>query len=549
MRQSRTFLMCVLAVALLVALPVTMALANPPTIPADKLQTNPGHGAPVPRGIPDMQPYWNFDPPNHPLFDISKFTFSGDMRVRPEMRSHSSFGVNSGGGAGALGRLGPSVRDNDQFVQQWMRFGFNYAISPDVDVFIQGQYAKNWGAGAQQCAGGVCANDAFNQATAGTLFARQAFLMIRNLGIQGLSMKAGRQLVVMGNHRLFGHFDWANTAFSHDGVTFQYNQPTFEVWGGWIRVAENDFGNTGGTAAFGGVLPPGNTAFPANNDANMTFVRLAFKPMAGLAIEPLWVLFKNNQPSLGGVGFAGNTVNAHANDQNRHTLGGRVAFRQGIFDATGEAYWQTGSMGLATTGNRLRINATALAVVTGITLKDVPTSPRFGLEFNYASGDGDAGNCNSSTGAGCNGSANTFENLYPTNHIVMGYADVMAWRNMVGYSGDIQLKPTKESHLEAKFWVFQKANNNDCWYRAAQNCYFTQTSANTGGVVSSNSLAKELDLIYTLYFKDNKVAWQIGGAYLWAGHMLDQIAAGNAAASGPQSTNQTWAYTQLHVNF
>lgn len=543
MRQSTTVLMWVLAVALLVALPVTHALADPPV--AKELKQTPGNEAPVPRAMPDLQPYWNFDPPKSPLFDITKFTVSGDMRVRPELRTNGTFGLNTTG----TGRLANSSAANDQFVQQWMRLGLNYAISPDVDVFLQEQYAKTWGGTNQNCAAGVCANDAFNTNNANTLFTRQAWMMIRNVGIDGLSLKLGRQLIVMGNHRLFGHFDWANTGFSHDGITFQYNQPMYEIWGGWVRVADLDPGaNNPGV----GVLPPGSPGANANNDVNMTFMRLAWKPMAGLAIEPLWVYFKSNATNIGGTGTTGaggNSVQAHAPDQDRHTLGTRVAYRQGIFDATAEGYWQTGSMGLAASpnGSRLHINAEAFAAVAGVTLKDVPTQPRLGIEFNYASGDGNAGTCNSTTGAGCNGHANTFENLYPTNHIIMGYADVMAWRNMVGYSGDLQLKPTKESHFEAKFWLFRKANSGDCWYRAAQNCYFTQTSTNS--VANSSSLAKELDLIYTLFFKDNKVAWQIGGSYLWAGQYLDQIAAGNSAANGPAPVNQIWAYTQLHVNF
>ncbi|WP_455387823.1 alginate export family protein [Petrachloros mirabilis] len=544
MRQRKTVLMWVLAVALLAALPVTQALADPPTLPADKLKTSPGNIPPVPRAMPDLTPYWNFDPPKHPLFDISKLTISGDMRVRPELRSNGTFGVSTSG----TGRLaqGPGNNNaNDQFVTQWMRLGIDYAISPDVDVFIQEQYAKVWGATSQTCSGGVCSNDAFNQNNANSLFTRQAWIMIRNLGIDGLSLKAGRQLVVMGNHRLFGHFDWANTGFSHDGITFQYNQPMYEVWGGWIRVADLDPGVNNPGA---GVIAPGNTTANASSDTDMTFLRLAFKPMKGLAIEPLWVFFNNKQASIGGTGFAGNSVQAHAPDQNRHTLGGRVAFKQGIFDATAEYYWQTGSMGLAQSNNRLHINANAFAAVAGVTLKDAPMQPRFGLEFNYASGDGDAANCNSNNGQGCGGNANTFENLYPTNHIVMGYADLMAWRNMVGYSGDIQLKPTANSHFETKFWLFRKANNHDCWYKAAQSCYFTQTGAN-GGVATSNSLAKELDMIYTLFFKDNKVAWQIGGSYIWAGEMINQIAASNASGNGPSGTNQIWAYTQLHVNF
>ncbi len=68
----------------------------------------------------------------------------------------------------------------------------------------------------------------------------------------------------------------------------------------------------------------------------------------------------------------------------------------------------------------------------------------------------------------CHGNANTFENLYPTNHIVMGYADRMAWRNMVGYSGSLQLNPTQQNHLDFRYWLFRKANNGDCWYTAAR---------------------------------------------------------------------------------
>ncbi|MDH5337927.1 MAG: hypothetical protein OEW20_16585, partial [Nitrospira sp.] len=70
-----------------------------------------------------------------------------------------------------------------------------------------------------------------------------------------------------------------------------------------------------------------------------------------------------------------------------------------------------------------------------------------------------------------------------------------------------------------------------------------------GGIATSNSLYKEIDGVYTLFLKDNKVAWQIGVSYLLAGQLLDQLASGNAAASGAKAVNQIWGYTQLHVNF
>ncbi|ULA62300.1 MAG: Alginateexp domain-containing protein [Nitrospira sp.] len=527
MRRSKDATKWVLAAALLVAMPIGLALADPPVAPT--VIDRPMHGVPVPRGMPDLIPYWSFDPPKSPLFDISKFTLSGDARIRGESRTNPNFAASKA----------------DTFIQQWARLGLNYAISQDVDVFTQIQYSKNWG-GASTNAG--LANDSSSQTgntNGSVLGVRQAFIMIRNLGVDGLSLKVGRQLVVMGNHRLFGHFDWNNQAFSHDGITFQYNQPMYEVWGGWLHAGNSDAVAAGASA--GAVA---NAATGGGQNADILFTRVAFKPIAGLAIEPLWVWQNNKTGSspAGGLGVtplapgANGILAAHAPGQSRHTLGGRVAYRQGLFDGTAEAYWQTGHFELSN-GQNLSINAVAMAVEGGITLKDVPTTPRLGAEFNYASGDGDGKACAQNGQAACNGNANTFENLYPTNHIVMGYADRMAWRNMVGYSGSLQLNPTQQTHLESRFWVFRKANNGDCWYTASQACQ------GVGGT-TNNSLYKELDLIFTMFFKNNKVAWQTGGAYLWASGGMDQMvnAQGNAVAQGG-ARNSTWMYSQLQVNF
>ncbi len=551
MRSRMVAIMLVLAVAMFMALPVAPALADPPVAP--KVADHPDNKPPVPRGIPDLVPYWDFDPPASPLFDIKKFTVSGDMRVRPEFRSQTDFGTQT---------RNTQPGTNDFFVQQWMRLGLNYAISPDVDVFFQPQYAKNYGAGNNTgvgpgCGATICANDPFQSGTGDSLFVRQAFIMVRNVGVQGLDLKLGRQLVVMGNHRLFGHFDWANTGFSHDGITFQYNQPKWELWGGWLRPMETDFnmgasGVNNANASSFGVVPPGvnQTNNGGWGDSDLYFARLAFKPVAGLAIEPLWV-WQNNKARTAGQ----NAVSPHANGQSRHTVGARVGYRQGIFDGTFEAYRQFGTAssfnpnsagGLGDNAMDLRIKAMALAAEGGLTFKDMPWSPRVGLEFNYASGDGDA-NCTSTTT--CNGTAGTFENLYPTNHIVMGYADVMGWRNMVAYSGSLQMIPfdNKANHLEFRYWNFRRASTGDNWYRAAQNVYF---SAGNAGAVTNRAahLADEIDVIYTLFFKGGKVAWQTGFSYLMAGSFLDNVAVANNGA-GSKAIDQTWGYTQIHVNF
>lgn len=536
---------CVLVIVIAFSLPLSVVFADPPVATP---KTVPGHEPPIPRGLPDLTPYWKFDPPRSSQFDLRNLTVSGDMRIRPELRSNGTFGF---------------TKSNVFFVQQWMRLGLNYAISPDVDVFFQPQYAKNFGAAAIPgtglpggCTGNICANDSFNVGQAGSLFVRQAFLIIRNFGLEGLSLKAGRQMIVMGNHRLFGHFDWANTGFSHDGVTLRYAQPGYEIWGGWLRPADLQFAApfSGGNTSSFGLIPAGANTVTAKSTANLYFTRLVFKPIAGLSIEPLWVLLTNGFQSLPCPTSAApgcGVLQAHAPNQTRHTLGGRVAFRRNIphlpvsFDGTAEAYWQTGSIGI-TPGNssqNLHINASAAAVEGGFTFENLPWQPRIGAEFNFASGDGNGRNCRSDNIAACNGHADTFENLYPTNHILMGYADLLAWRNMTAYSGSFQFKPQRTNHVEARFWVFRKSNAGDCWYRAAQNCYLDAVVGNTAAnATTSSSLGRELDIIFTQFLKGNKVGWQVGYAHFWAGQFVTQ-------ALGHGGVGQDWAYTQLHVNF
>ena len=62
-------------------------------------------------------------------------------------------------------------------------------------------------------------------------------MLIRNFaGLQGLSVKAGRQYVVSANQSLFGAFDWSNTGFSHDGVMLQYSTKAWDTYA-WLRSA------------------------------------------------------------------------------------------------------------------------------------------------------------------------------------------------------------------------------------------------------------------------------------------------------------------------
>ena len=128
--------------------------------------------------------------------------------------------------------------------------------------------------------------------------------------------------------------------------------------------------------------------------------------------------------------------------------------RKGNFDLINEVVWQFGQMGDTGGTNaiqngygnqkNLHINAWATRNWIGYTHYQSSWKPRIAVNFDYASGDGRA-NCNISTGAGAQNcsTANTFENMFPTNHIHMGYMDVQAWKNMMSPSANFQARPSE----------------------------------------------------------------------------------------------------------
>ena len=409
-------------------------------------------------------------------------------------------------------------------VQQWARLGFNYSISPDVTFFLQAQHSKNWGVNGTNGVG----TDA--NGTNGTLFARQAFMLVRNFLVPNLTIKAGRQLVVWGNHRMFGHFDWNNVGWTHDGLTGNYKlskSTTLQV--GWLRSAErNCTGPTTGNC-IGGTRVAG---VDATDDGNVVFVRAPMK-VAGVVLEPTYIWHD------GGTGGATNPMtgaaiiaDARPQNQSRHTLGGRAVkkFAAGSarVDVTVEGYYQFGEIGMGTGAKDMDIEAYAFHIDGGVTLP-VPMQPRLSAELNTASGNKNDGKWRS------------FDQLYPTNHIHFGYMDRMSWKNMNHLAFGLQLRPNKDSHFEVTGHLFSLQETTDNWYHAGQGRLGFANSNNA----SSDEIGEEIDVVYTHFFTPgNHVALQIGGGVFLPGARLDQ-----AAGAGRNASEQTWGYTQLWVNF
>jgi hypothetical protein len=515
------------------------------------------HVPAVPRSIPQKEEYELYDPKIGKNFDLQKFWMRGDLRVRPVWRNGVCFGsVIVGNGACNRPNTGTTPNGtpgqaNDFYAQQLTRLGFGYDLSPDVNFYMELQDSRTWGGDGANGREGV-QDDARNHngcatnnggGNCGTLGMRAGYMLIRNLaGLQGLSMKAGRQYVVFGNQSLFGAFDWSNNGISHDGVMFQYSTKAWDTYGGWFRTSESDLGQ----AVPVGALNPGIGPSTVNNgNANLDSDILMFynqiKSVPGFIIEPYYFLYTNRYNSIDNQSQGLGTPR-HSN-QTRHNVGGRMEMRKGNFDAISETLYQFGQMGDtggpfgAGYGNQkyLHISAWATRNWIGYTHYEWAWKPRLAFNFDYASGDGRANCTFAGSTTGCS-TANTFENMYPTNHIHMGYMDVQSWKNMMAFAVNLQFRPTKDDHIEVWASDFNLANTKDNWYRATQVVYVYSKADN-----NKRHVGNEIDFAWTHMFMDGKLSLQTVYGHMWTGAYIKE----NLGTS----TGQDWAYVQLWINF
>jgi hypothetical protein len=411
---------------------------------------------------------------------------------------------------------GVAGKANDFYVQQLTRLGFGYDLSPDLNFYMELIDSRTWGGNGSNGTGGL-QDDARNHngcstanggGNCGTLGVRAAYMLVRNFaGLQGLSVKVGRQYVVFGNQSLFGAFDWSNTGFSHDGVMLQYSTKAWDSYAGWFRTSESDLGQA---VPVGSLAPNiGPTAVnngSANIDSDMLIFYNQIKSVPGFLIEPHYFLYSNRYNSADNRDQGLGTPK-HSN-QTRHNIGNRIEMRKGNFDASNETIYQFGQMGDtggpdgAGYGNQkhLHINAWATKNWIGYTHYQSDWKPRLAFNFDYASGDGRA-NCTIGGDTGCK-TANTFENMFPTNHIHMGYMDVQAWKNMMSPSVNFQFRPSKDDHIEIWATSLNLANTKDNWYRATQGVYvFSKTNNN------KRHIGDEVDFAWTHLFMDGKLSF------------------------------------------
>lgn len=420
-------------------------------------------------------------------------SINGELRLRPEFRDQADFN--------------DARNDTQSFYGQRIRLGVNAKITPDLSGYVQLQDTRTWG------------NDLFTDTIGNTnqgVDIHQGFVLWNNLGGHPLGLKVGRQELNYGDQRLIGGFGWSNNGRAFDALKLMYATDMVDLDFWTAKVVEANSCNVTTSPAVGCALPTAG----ADEDTDFYGLYATFKTLIPDNNLQAYLLYNRN----------GSDANGNDEiDLSEYTLGARLAGKvSGVgIDYTGEVAYQLGDNGGSggATTDKVDISAWALAVEAGYTIP-ATWSPRVAVEYDLASGSDDPTD-----------EDNTFNNLFPTNHLHYGYMDYQAWMNMQDIVLKVSAKPSDKCWIYLAYHMFTLAEEADAWYGAngLPRPGFGASAANT-----EDEVGQELDLVARHTFNPN-LKVEAGISQFFAGDFIESVVA--------ESEDSTWAYIMGTVNF
>ena len=177
---------------------------------------------------------------------------------------------------------------------------------------------------------------------------------------------------------------------------------------------------------------------------------------------------------------------------------------------------------------RLDQVAGAGIVEAGYQLPDVWAKPWLRTGVNFASGDSNQDD----------GNHNTFFNIMPTNHLYYGYADQLAFANLIDLFVQLKLSPIPKLGVELVFHQFWLYTQRDSRYFGSG--AFAKRSLGYGKSASNgaNNVGQEIDFV--LNYQVNKhLGLMAGVAHLFGGKVM---------SSFPDS-DANWAFFQVALSY
>lgn len=403
-----------------------------------------------------------------------KIEFSGQLRLRYESQQNFDLIYNRPS-------VDPGVEDNDDdFLLSQLRLFLDLRPNEYVQVHFTFMDAREFFSDQIN-------HDQLDKVSRNTfkneMDIYEGYLKLK-LGECPLWLQLGRQELVYGDRRLLGNNVWRNTGRSFDAARLIYEKEDVKI----------DFfvGNR--------VLVDSNAWDEPDYHDNLMGAYATIKNLPQ-GLQDIYLIYRDNNPAL----------------LEEYTLGTRIVGDEGPFDWNLEGAYQWGTapdtVALNRKGKVLDQEAWAVHAELGYTCKPHPLKPRLAVEYNFATGDEDP----------LDGSNNTFDQLFPTNHVPWGIMDFIGWKNMHSVAPRLSwvqckdLKITTEWHF---FWLDEE--QNDAWYDSAGRAF-----RNAGGKDVSSFLGHEFN-IHATYKISEQLEMETGYGHFFAG----QYAADTAPIGG-----------------
>ncbi|GAN32918.1 MAG: hypothetical protein DYG83_00675 [Candidatus Brocadia sp. AMX2] len=435
-----------------------------------------------------------------------KVKLGGQIRTRAEY-ANGFYQVPTSNATlgGATGIVGRGKSTDDDYVMNQTRLWADADVNEHLRVFIQLQDARVFGAE------GTTVGFA-NPGVENSIFdLHQGYFDIKQLFDLPLTVRVGRQEIIWGDHRVIGNFVWSNVGRVFDGGRIMWDTDAIHAETFAVKVDED------GLFATDGDDSSDETAYAA---------QLAFKKLVPGALLELMYIHKNDQDSLANVATGSGYAVPGDGPVEIHDIGARIDGKVPNLEAidyTLESHGQFGDYG------DQNQKAWAFAGRVGYTFKDLAWTPRFGFEYDYASGDDDQDD----------NDHETFDNLYPTNHWQgnYGFIDLLSWQNMHDFRWNVKVVPTNKLTVQVDYHYYLLAQEEDGWYLA--NGTLAVPRPGVGYDDDSDDLAQEVDLTvsYQLYKNIGILAgYSFFKAEDWIKDNIDDI-------------DTSWGYLQTTVTF
>ncbi len=315
------------------------------------------------------------------------------------------------------------------------------------------------------------------------------------------TIRVGRQELLFGRQRLVSPLDWGNTRRNFEGLNYIVKEKDYKL----NIFSVNPVNSATG---FNSLAKNDHNFDQANRDVFLSGAYFSYTALENTNIDLYYLWLQDNVQ-----------VPTRA-DGHRHTIGSRYTK---LFPQDGGRVWDMDVEGAYQFGtdNNKEVQAGFATGVLGHTWKNAPWSPRLSGLFYYGSGDRNL----------ADGQNNTFYTMFPLGHAYWAISDNLSGQNLLDYSMQLDVKPSKKTGATAAYHFFDLASGGDRAYNVA--------GAPIGAPGNGTDLGQALDL-FGFYSVNSNLDFQAGYSWFFYGDFIN-----NQAATKRDDASQFYIQTSL----